>query len=272
MMRTIVYGSRRARALAARAAALRGAAARGAAPAEAIVRAVERDGDAALVRLTAKLDGVRLTPARLRVKPQEIRRLARGADRELVAALERMARQIERLPPPAAGARLPQRAAGRLAARGDRAAAGLGRPLRARRLGRLSLVGADERDPGEGRRRRASGGRHAAAHARGEPRRRRGAAGRGRGGTRVPRRRRTGDRGARLRHEGDPARSTRSWARATPTSPRPSGWCAGASRSTARPGRARWRSWPTTPRTPASSRPTCWRRPSTAAATRRSCS
>ena len=63
MMRTIVYGSREhARWL--------GALPRSSAPrpdvlraAEAIVRAVARGGDAALVRLTAKLDGVRLTPA-----------------------------------------------------------------------------------------------------------------------------------------------------------------------------------------------------------------
>ena len=63
--------------------------------AEAIVRSVRREGDAALVRLTAKLDGVRLTPARLRVRPQETRALARRADRELVAALRRMAEQIQ---------------------------------------------------------------------------------------------------------------------------------------------------------------------------------
>jgi histidinol dehydrogenase len=64
--------------------------------AEAIVRAVERGGDSALVRLTARLDGLRLTPSRLRVKPAEIRALARRAEPELVAALRRMARQIER--------------------------------------------------------------------------------------------------------------------------------------------------------------------------------
>ncbi len=62
---------------------------------ESIVRAVERGGDAALVRLTAQFDGVRLTPARLRVKPDEVRRLAAGADAEVVAALRRMAARIE---------------------------------------------------------------------------------------------------------------------------------------------------------------------------------
>jgi histidinol dehydrogenase len=64
--------------------------------AEAIVRAVARGGDAALVRLTGRLDGVRLTPARLRVAPAEIRRLARAADPAVVAALRRMAQSIER--------------------------------------------------------------------------------------------------------------------------------------------------------------------------------
>jgi len=63
--------------------------------ASAIVRAVAREGDAALVRLTARLDGVRLTPARLRVKPEEIRRLAARADDEVVAALRRMSGRIE---------------------------------------------------------------------------------------------------------------------------------------------------------------------------------
>jgi histidinol dehydrogenase len=62
---------------------------------EAIVRAVARDGDAALVRFTARFDGVRLTPARLRVRPDEVRRLAARADPELVAALRRMAARIE---------------------------------------------------------------------------------------------------------------------------------------------------------------------------------
>ncbi|MCG6928424.1 MAG: histidinol dehydrogenase [Acidobacteria bacterium] len=63
--------------------------------AESIVRAVKREGDPALVRFTERFDGVRLTPARLHVKPREIRKLARGADRRVVTALKRMARRIE---------------------------------------------------------------------------------------------------------------------------------------------------------------------------------
>ncbi len=94
-MRTIAFGSRaHARWLAAlpRSSAPRREVMRAA---EAIVRAVERDGDRALVRLVGRLDGVRLAPARLRVRPQEIRSRARQADPELVASLRRMARQIE---------------------------------------------------------------------------------------------------------------------------------------------------------------------------------
>jgi histidinol dehydrogenase len=62
---------------------------------EAVVRAVRRDGDRALVRFTERFDGVRLTPARLRVTPQEVRRLASTAERRTVTALRRMARRIE---------------------------------------------------------------------------------------------------------------------------------------------------------------------------------
>jgi len=73
------------RASAPRAAVLRGA--------ERIVRAVRRDGDAAIVRLTRRLDGVKLT--RLRVTPREIKALAERADPAVVESLARMARRIE---------------------------------------------------------------------------------------------------------------------------------------------------------------------------------
>jgi histidinol dehydrogenase len=62
---------------------------------EGIVRAVRREGDRAVVRFTARFDGVRLTPARLRVRSAEIRKLADGADPKLVAALKGMARRIQ---------------------------------------------------------------------------------------------------------------------------------------------------------------------------------
>jgi len=75
---------------------------RASAPRPAVVRAVERivrdvrkDGDAALVRFTARFDGVRIVPARLRVRPSEIRALAERADPAVVEALGRMARRIE---------------------------------------------------------------------------------------------------------------------------------------------------------------------------------
>jgi histidinol dehydrogenase len=61
--------------------------------AERIVRAVRKDGDAALVRFSERFDGVRLT--RLRVPPAEIRALAERAEPAVVGALGRMARRIE---------------------------------------------------------------------------------------------------------------------------------------------------------------------------------
>jgi histidinol dehydrogenase len=60
-----------------------------------ILAAVRRDGDRALVRFTARFDRVRLDPKRLRVPASEVRRIARAADPQLVAALRQMARRIE---------------------------------------------------------------------------------------------------------------------------------------------------------------------------------
>ena len=94
-MRTVVYGGtgwRRWLASLPRSSAPRPAVARAAA---AIVRAVRRGGDDALVRLTERFDGVRLTPRQLRVHPAEIAALARKADPRVVAALRAMARRIE---------------------------------------------------------------------------------------------------------------------------------------------------------------------------------
>ena len=94
-MRTVVYGGaswRRWLASLPRSSAPRPAVTRAVA---AIVRAVRREGDAALVRLTARFDGVTLTPRQLRVSSREIRALAGQADPRVVAALRTMARQIE---------------------------------------------------------------------------------------------------------------------------------------------------------------------------------
>ncbi len=60
-----------------------------------IVDAVRREGDRALLRYTARFDGIHLAAGRLRVPAAEVRALARAADPALVAALRRMARRIE---------------------------------------------------------------------------------------------------------------------------------------------------------------------------------
>jgi histidinol dehydrogenase len=94
-MRTVVYGGAAwSRWLAAlpRSSSPRPAVARAAAG---IVRAVRRGGDDALVRLTERLDGVKLTPRQLRVPAPEIEALARKADPRVVTALRAMARRIE---------------------------------------------------------------------------------------------------------------------------------------------------------------------------------
>lgn len=62
---------------------------------ERVVRAVRDEGDAALLRFGQRFDGVRLTGAKLRVRPAEIRALAERADPAVVMALSRMARKIE---------------------------------------------------------------------------------------------------------------------------------------------------------------------------------
>jgi histidinol dehydrogenase len=94
-MRTLSYGTAafgRWLARLPRSSAPRGEALRAA---ERILRAVRRDGDAALVRLTARLDGVRLSARELRVPPAEVRSLAAKADPRVVRALRAMARRIE---------------------------------------------------------------------------------------------------------------------------------------------------------------------------------
>ncbi|HYU41904.1 MAG TPA: histidinol dehydrogenase, partial [Vicinamibacteria bacterium] len=60
-----------------------------------IVREVEREGDAALIRWTARLDGVRLRPAQIRMERSEVRRLAAAADRPLRRALAALTTRIE---------------------------------------------------------------------------------------------------------------------------------------------------------------------------------
>jgi histidinol dehydrogenase len=61
----------------------------------AILRQVEKGGDAALVRLTARFDRVPLSPRRLRVPAREIRARAAAADPAVVRALRAMAERIQ---------------------------------------------------------------------------------------------------------------------------------------------------------------------------------
>jgi histidinol dehydrogenase len=60
-----------------------------------ILAAVRRGGDAALVRLGRRFDGVSLEPGALRVPPAELRRLARRAEPALRNSLAALARHIE---------------------------------------------------------------------------------------------------------------------------------------------------------------------------------
>jgi histidinol dehydrogenase len=61
----------------------------------AILRQVRRDGDRALLRLSARFDGVTIRPRDLRVRAEEIRALARRAEPAVVASLRAMAARIE---------------------------------------------------------------------------------------------------------------------------------------------------------------------------------
>ena len=60
-----------------------------------IVREVEREGDAALVRWTARLDGVRLRPSQIHMERSEVRRLGAAADLRLRRALAALTTRIE---------------------------------------------------------------------------------------------------------------------------------------------------------------------------------
>ncbi len=174
--------------------------------AEAIVRAVRRGGDAALVRLTAQLDGVRLTPARLRVRPEEIRALARKAERPLVSALRRMAeqvgdfhaRQLERgFRHQLADGSLLEEVVRPLDSAGLYVPGGAGAYPSSVLMNAIpaQVAGVERLDD-----------RDAAPDARGESRGGRRDRGRRGRGARLPRGRGPGDRGARLRHEDDPGR------------------------------------------------------------------
>jgi histidinol dehydrogenase len=59
-----------------------------------VLRAVQRDGDAALVRFTAKFDRMKITAAGLKMKPAAVRALAKRAGKDIVRSLSRMHAQI----------------------------------------------------------------------------------------------------------------------------------------------------------------------------------
>jgi histidinol dehydrogenase len=59
-----------------------------------ILRQVRREGDRALLSLTARYDGVRLAPSALHVPVAEIEAQAKKADRDVVRALQAMTRRI----------------------------------------------------------------------------------------------------------------------------------------------------------------------------------
>jgi histidinol dehydrogenase len=62
-----------------------------------IIADVRRNGDAALLRWTRRLDAISLTPKTLWVSPREIVQARRHADRRLIAAIEHAARNIRRV-------------------------------------------------------------------------------------------------------------------------------------------------------------------------------
>ena len=61
----------------------------------AIILAVKRDGDRALLRFAARYDGMALEARQLRVRAAEVKALARNADPRVVQALREMSRRIE---------------------------------------------------------------------------------------------------------------------------------------------------------------------------------
>ena len=204
------------------------------------------------------------SPESFRLAPEEIERIVatvpeRGPRRPAHGAGQRPGLR-------AAPARVDARVRGGDPARrlpGSEAPAHRGdRGLHPRRALPADRVGPHDRRDGEGGRRRAGDGLHA-AHPRGDPR--------GDHRRHAPRRRRrhlpagrcAGDRGDGGRDARRSGRSTCSPARGTPTWRRRSGSCSGRWGSTCSPGPRRSSSSPTTRRIRSSSPSTCSARPST---------
>ncbi len=122
--------------------------------ARAIIADIAARGDTALIELTRRFDRLDLDRIRLKVSTAEIesrRRAMRARRARCAEARARSHRSFSS--PPAPGRRALHRFAGRRA-RPSLDADRRGRPLRAGRHRRLSVLGADERGAGQGRRRR----------------------------------------------------------------------------------------------------------------------
>ena len=197
------------------------------------VRARGRCGAAALHRALRSADADRRSAAHRRRRKSMPPSPAFRADADGGAGPRRDADRG--VSPPAGARRSADHGRRRPDARHALDAAGCGRPLRAGRQGRLSVVGADERDSGARRRRGAHRDVRADPGWRAEPAGARRRAPRRRGRD-LSRRRRPGDRGAGLRHRHASRRWIGSSVRATPMSPRPSGRCSAGSASTRSPG------------------------------------
>ena len=126
-------------------------------------------GDAALLEYTNRVRPRLADPEQLRLRRGRDRRGRRRRPPDTVAALEVAAERIEALSSPATAVRhrlcRQRRGSARAALAADRG----GRSLCARRYGRVSVLGADERDPGQGRRGRAARDGGAGAGRRAQP-------------------------------------------------------------------------------------------------------
>ena len=198
----------------------------------AIVDDVAARGDAALIEATRKFDRLDLDARQaLRVTPAEIDAAVKACDARHDRRAEIRPRPHRGLSPPAIaeGRALHRRARRRtrLALERDRS----GRALCSRRHRRLSVLGADERGAGQGRRRRPRGDGGAVARRQAQS----AGAGGGRSSAACPRSTASAAR-RRWRRSPMAPRPSRRWPRssapATPMSPPPSGWCSARSAST----------------------------------------
>ena len=196
-----------------------------------IIADVRARGDAAVIELTARFDRLELTPETLAFSARRDRGRDAPRSRPRIAPRWNWPPSASAPTTPARSRRMtagPMPAARRLAGAGRRFPR---RGFMCRGDGVLSVLGADERDPGQGGGGRTPGHRLPDAGRRGQSA---GPAGRAdrRGRDGLPHRRRAGDCRAGLRHRRRSPRSTRSPAPAMPMSPPPSAGSSAASAST----------------------------------------